>query len=45
MAVVYKVQNMQLIADNIIPRVSEEDEVTVDHHSVVAVADLSVEVC
>jgi hypothetical protein len=46
MATVYKVQNMQLIADNTTPRaISKEDEAAaVDHHSVVVV-DLSVEVC
>jgi hypothetical protein len=44
METVYKVQNMPLIADNIIHvAVSEEVVVSVDHHSV-AVVDLSVEV-
>ena len=44
MAAVYKVQNMQLIADNTIHvAASKEDEAAVDHHSVVVV-DLS-EVC
>jgi hypothetical protein len=46
MAAAYKVQNMQQIVDNITPKaVSEEAEEMVDHHSVVAVVDLSVEVC
>jgi hypothetical protein len=45
MAAAYKVQNMQQIVDNITPKaVSEEAEEMVDHHSVVAVVDLSVEV-
>jgi hypothetical protein len=44
MATVYKVQNMQLIADNSTHRaISEEDEATVDHHSVAVAVDLSVE--
>jgi hypothetical protein len=45
MEVVYKVQNMQLIEDNIIHEaVSEEDEAEVDLHSV-AEEHLSVAVC
>jgi hypothetical protein len=39
---VYKVQNMQLIDDNIIHEaISEEDEATVDLHFVVVEEDLS----
>jgi hypothetical protein len=45
MEVVYKVQNMQLIEDNMIHEVvSQEDEAEVDLHSVVE-DDLSVAVC